>query len=162
MLCFFFCKQNTAYEMRISDWISDVCSSDLSEPANAINSTVLSTTRPRPRAWKDKAETGASRPNGVPISQNTAIPAIDARIATVTPCRGSTGVIIGCSCRPTEPRPLNVSSGALSLTTGTDHSWQSEYGHAPADRLGNPCHGMGQTRGPGVPPKPAGNTEVSA
>src|SRR3546814_8408649 len=29
VLCFFFCKQKTAYEMRISDWSSDVCSSDL-------------------------------------------------------------------------------------------------------------------------------------
>src|SRR3546814_1124441 len=30
-LClFFFFKQKTAYEMRISDWSSDVCSSDLS------------------------------------------------------------------------------------------------------------------------------------
>src|SRR3546814_2270836 len=30
MLCFFFFfKQKTAYEMRISDWSSDVCSSDL-------------------------------------------------------------------------------------------------------------------------------------
>src|SRR3546814_4172822 len=33
-LCFYFCfffffKQKTAYEMRISDWSSDVCSSDL-------------------------------------------------------------------------------------------------------------------------------------
>src|SRR3546814_21055267 len=28
---FFFFKQKTAYEMRISDWSSDVCSSDLSE-----------------------------------------------------------------------------------------------------------------------------------
>src|SRR3546814_6968167 len=28
-LLFFFCKQKTAYEMRISDWSSDVCSSDL-------------------------------------------------------------------------------------------------------------------------------------
>src|SRR3546814_18844980 len=26
----FFCEQKTAYEMRISDWSSDVCSSDLS------------------------------------------------------------------------------------------------------------------------------------
>src|SRR3546814_1310695 len=26
---FFFCKQKTAYDMRISDWSSDVCSSDL-------------------------------------------------------------------------------------------------------------------------------------
>src|SRR3546814_2657639 len=25
----FFCKQKTAYEMRISDWSSDVCSTDL-------------------------------------------------------------------------------------------------------------------------------------
>src|SRR3546814_9261418 len=29
---FFFFKQKTAYEMRISDWSSDVCSSDLDEP----------------------------------------------------------------------------------------------------------------------------------
>src|SRR3546814_1627841 len=29
MFCFCFFKQNTAYEMRISDWSSDVCSSDL-------------------------------------------------------------------------------------------------------------------------------------
>src|SRR3546814_10888973 len=30
LLLFFFFKQKTAYEMRISDWSSDVCSSDLS------------------------------------------------------------------------------------------------------------------------------------
>src|SRR3546814_9903105 len=29
ILFFFFVKQKTAYEMRISDWSSDVCSSDL-------------------------------------------------------------------------------------------------------------------------------------
>src|SRR3546814_4277373 len=28
---FFFIKQKTAYEMRISDWSSDVCSSDLAD-----------------------------------------------------------------------------------------------------------------------------------
>src|SRR3546814_2773179 len=34
--CFFFFKQKTAYEMRISDWSSDVCSSDLAAlPARA-------------------------------------------------------------------------------------------------------------------------------
>src|SRR3546814_21079341 len=31
---FFFFKQKTAYEMRISDWSSDVCSSDLSSADN--------------------------------------------------------------------------------------------------------------------------------
>src|SRR3546814_4200678 len=29
MFCMLFVKQKTAYEMRISDWSSDVCSSDL-------------------------------------------------------------------------------------------------------------------------------------
>src|SRR3546814_5395273 len=29
LLCFFFFNQKTAYELRISDWSSDVCSSDL-------------------------------------------------------------------------------------------------------------------------------------
>src|SRR3546814_7577240 len=32
MYLFFFFKQKTAYELRISDWSSDVCSSDLEEP----------------------------------------------------------------------------------------------------------------------------------
>src|SRR3546814_3924395 len=32
---FFFFKQKTAYEMRISDWSSDVCSSDLAGGARA-------------------------------------------------------------------------------------------------------------------------------
>src|SRR3546814_14132255 len=32
---FFFVKQKTAYEMRISDWSSDVCSSDLDGDAMA-------------------------------------------------------------------------------------------------------------------------------
>src|SRR3546814_1621461 len=31
--CFFVFKQKTAYEMRISDWSSDVCSSDLQSTA---------------------------------------------------------------------------------------------------------------------------------
>src|SRR3546814_10514040 len=36
MLCiFFFFKQKTAYEVRISDWSSDVCSSDLHEIGSA-------------------------------------------------------------------------------------------------------------------------------
>src|SRR3546814_4580032 len=33
---FFFFKQKTAYEMRISDWSSDVCSSDLGERARPV------------------------------------------------------------------------------------------------------------------------------
>src|SRR3546814_3612892 len=48
LLCiFFFFKQKTAYELRISDWSSDVCSSDLAHvPATA------------PKRKTDGAETG--------------------------------------------------------------------------------------------------------
>src|SRR3546814_3799225 len=45
---FFFFKQKTAYEMRISDWSSDVCSSDLMKPVEALalwQNVVLETVR---------------------------------------------------------------------------------------------------------------------
>src|SRR3546814_4173603 len=35
-MIFFFFKQKTAYEMRISDWSSDVCSSDLEKVKDLI------------------------------------------------------------------------------------------------------------------------------
>src|SRR3546814_11677991 len=39
--CFFFFKQKTAYEMRISDWGSDVCSSDLGITAETAHAHYL-------------------------------------------------------------------------------------------------------------------------
>src|SRR3546814_2110604 len=39
---FFFFKQKTAYEMRISDWSSDVCSSDLIPTDNLYGAPVMS------------------------------------------------------------------------------------------------------------------------
>src|SRR3546814_7109184 len=41
---FFFFKQKTAYEMRISDWSSDVCSSDLSQRVTQAHSDTVSGT----------------------------------------------------------------------------------------------------------------------
>src|SRR3546814_3902417 len=38
-VCFFF-KQKTAYEMRISDWSSDVCSSDLGGMSDRLTRTM--------------------------------------------------------------------------------------------------------------------------
>src|SRR3546814_3986971 len=38
MLCFF--KQKTAYEMRISDWSADVCSSDLGDPVGVVDARI--------------------------------------------------------------------------------------------------------------------------
>src|SRR3546814_3814368 len=40
--CLFFFKQKTAYEMRISDWSSDVCSSDLAPFMSTIRPGAIS------------------------------------------------------------------------------------------------------------------------
>src|SRR3546814_3144306 len=45
IVIFFFFKQKTAYEMRISDWSSDVCSSDLFSSSLNSNETVPSCRR---------------------------------------------------------------------------------------------------------------------
>src|SRR3546814_9131408 len=37
LCCFFFFKHKTAYEMRISDWSSDVCSSDLKATRSKVS-----------------------------------------------------------------------------------------------------------------------------
>src|SRR3546814_8857337 len=64
ILYFFFCNQKTAYEMRISDWSSDVCSSDLAEAGAEI------ATRPfqlvTGREWKGSAFGGARGRTDVP------------------------------------------------------------------------------------------------
>src|SRR3546814_7957844 len=59
LLCFwfmlFFFKQKTAYELRISDWSSDVCSSDLPAPDQHIES------RPHDPAFRGVGGTGTGR-----------------------------------------------------------------------------------------------------
>src|SRR3546814_2747255 len=47
--CFFF-KQKTAYEMRISDWSSDVCSSDLREMGGLPHRLAAAAGQPRQAA----------------------------------------------------------------------------------------------------------------
>src|SRR3546814_10320330 len=53
LLYVFFFKQKTAYEMRISDWSSDVCSSDLSVPCR----------RAWPGTWRGPPRPSARRPS---------------------------------------------------------------------------------------------------
>src|SRR3546814_7592190 len=56
MLCVFFFKQKTAYEMRISDWSSDVCSSDLWPTAMPRNRSASAWPPPmrRPASWRGR------------------------------------------------------------------------------------------------------------
>src|SRR3546814_17849755 len=53
---FFFFKQKTAYEMRISDWSSDVCSSDLAELKLADRITMRSADARQPGAPTAQAD----------------------------------------------------------------------------------------------------------
>src|SRR3546814_11166745 len=64
---FFFFKQKTAYEMRISDWSSDVCSSDLPIPAAGSTQTTrrheLREDRLSDRSYRPHFASAARRPS---------------------------------------------------------------------------------------------------
>src|SRR3546814_1644970 len=47
-MCVFFFKQKTAYEMRSSDWSSDVCSSDLVAPCAIVTPQYLEIEKSNP------------------------------------------------------------------------------------------------------------------
>src|SRR3546814_2658640 len=63
MLLFFFFKQKTAYEMRISDWSSDVCSSDLAS-CNAKNGDGRYSNCRTPYLYRVRREPGIGPLNG--------------------------------------------------------------------------------------------------
>src|SRR3546814_2694403 len=54
IFCVVFFKQKTAYEMRISDWSSDVCSSDLATQSDATASTIGDEKRSNPVLTQDE------------------------------------------------------------------------------------------------------------
>src|SRR3546814_17182676 len=82
---FFFFKQKTAYEMRISDWSSDVCSSDLATPPRrrSTSSTISSPRREagagrsrRPRRGRGRGRrplsiSSISRPRSTPTTSRS-------------------------------------------------------------------------------------------
>src|SRR3546814_9156352 len=59
---FFFFKQKTAYEMRISDWSSDVCSSDLAGPHRDPDDFGQPQRRRRPIGRQARATADRRRP----------------------------------------------------------------------------------------------------
>src|SRR3546814_18937175 len=102
---FFFFKQKTAYELRISDWSSDVCSSDLSRPSRTRRATRCGTSStPRGRksatAWSTSTtiRASASRSNG----------------------RRWSGKIGRAACRGRVCKYVSLSVVAVSLKKNTD------------------------------------------
>src|SRR3546814_8308814 len=52
---FFFFKQKTAYEMRISDWSSDVCSSDLND-VHFLGTSLINRIRQGRKLYRERRE----------------------------------------------------------------------------------------------------------
>src|SRR3546814_5022180 len=65
VFCVFFFKQKTAYEMRISDWSSDVCSSDLADAHFAVWNYATSEWELLESAEKDDDDNDDHTYNGV-------------------------------------------------------------------------------------------------
>src|SRR3546814_11956238 len=81
-LCFFFFKQKTAYELRISDWSSDVCSSDLPTHSPLARSITENIEKPRicqaPASvhhWRHAAESAQAPPMKRIVSSSAPISA---------------------------------------------------------------------------------------
>src|SRR3546814_10076638 len=62
--CFFFFKQKTAYEMRISDWSSDVCSSDLKAPSISSSPNRARELSPAPASTRSTTPAAARQSRG--------------------------------------------------------------------------------------------------
>src|SRR3546814_2806058 len=109
-LYFFFFKQKTAYEMRISDWSSDVCSSDLrAGPGQIARRRGWSSVQSRrwSAGWISDAME-ARWPSGThgPIRQRQAV--ADGPAQTFRDC-GCSGVVAGIA------QPTGESGNAQSL-----------------------------------------------
>src|SRR3546814_13684547 len=108
IVCVFFFKQKTAYELRISDWSSDVCSSDLA----CIRPSPIAISPSRP-SWPPPWFARRPPPSRAP----------KARPRTRAP-------------RPSRPRTeLARSPACLAASRGAEPSEPRNNRHAPRQRL---------------------------
>src|SRR3546814_9316185 len=103
LFCVFFFKQKTAYEMRISDWSSDVCSSDLAADGAGLHKAERT-------LWREPSDRQGS--GGAAVGHRATLRRPAARFRTVHPwrrfdrpgfsqrlCGGRQGVwIVGRTC----------------------------------------------------------------
>src|SRR3546814_6853399 len=121
---FFFFKQKTAYEMRISDWSSDVCSSDLGVSfAPAKRAAVWPRPRREPGRWPARAPLpldAGRRTEDLPL---LALPACLSTLETKPWPRffGALGRMRKSSSRRSLMAAFPVSSGASDREIGRAH-----------------------------------------
>src|SRR3546814_19414362 len=101
---YYFCfKHKTAYEMRISDWSSDVCSSDLTWPAGVAQLPPRSTFCPLMNLpLYSPSEPGSGRKPGYAVSADD----VHCHTSPHSCCRPqpSSSEACGCSVRRSEER----------------------------------------------------------
>src|SRR3546814_11370145 len=108
VVCFFFFKQKTAYDMRISDWSSDVCSSDLRAPALLVQTLdFVPTETHRTGGDRLQSDQGAcqrrlARPRLADHPQRLAASQIEVHVIDGTPAR------CGLPRQPALARVLNA------------------------------------------------------
>src|SRR3546814_14836531 len=111
-----FFKQKTAYEMRISDWSSDVCSSDLSGAAGGAGTVTVGRSPPagfhvsaRPSASVMRStHAGAPPTRSSAVSRPTGRPAASSEIVAHLADSGLAGVKPGTSHAATPQSQWNV------------------------------------------------------
>src|SRR3546814_1271728 len=99
MFYIFFFKQKTAYEMRISDWSSDVCSSDLCRHAStSCRKRENRTARSRPRPRQDRRKAAGSCPDFPQSPAPARRCAWPYRIGRGRPCNKKQKYAVGILC----------------------------------------------------------------
>src|SRR3546814_14478526 len=115
MISFFFVKQKTAYEMRISDWSSDVCSSDL--PITAIlniGGKVID------KVWPDPTEAAKAKVRMMEMAQAGELEALKADVQV--------------ALAQIEVNKAEAQSGSLFIG-----GWRPAVGRAEERRVGKAC-----------------------
>src|SRR3546814_9747833 len=109
-MVFFFFKQKTAYEMRISDWSSDVCSSDLSPRSNEVPLGSPRVTSD----FIDKSKIFLEPPVMLLVSNQMVLPMASSETEADV---AGVGVAVGAGEGVVDPWPIGLGKwGSLALT----------------------------------------------
>src|SRR3546814_2806167 len=123
---FFFFKQKTAYEVRIIDWSSDVCSSDLAFSASPCSVVLSESVEPQAARGKATSAVGARR------IRNCLIMGVSPRPSRSGPSNGQ--FRIGHRDRCSSRRPI---SGGLRKWRWQDTGNRKQKGKAQGRNPGN-------------------------
>src|SRR3546814_2670917 len=124
---FFFFKQKTAYEMRISDGGSDVCSSDLAfEERGKAPIRMAGPTPPEPPT--PTAPTAPAKPKTTPARRRRAVPGDPGAELPLVPPSG-----------PTEPASTPSDDGRASPPPQNDREEEASNQPPPLELFGKPA-----------------------